>query len=141
MALTIDDCIKQVRATVMAVPGMRNVPDSIPDSAGGIWPFFVCWIGGGEGWREEITTKQQLWTITGQVHVGMEGDLRKVTEMVTPFARAIMNAFLQDTTFNGTCDTFGSVRMSGLHPMMWGASKTLGFEFSIERIKEREDVA
>jgi hypothetical protein len=121
---------------------MRNVPDGIPDSAGNIWPFFVCWLGGAEGWRAEATTKQQMWTIIGQVHVGQGGDLRKAAEMATPLARAIMNAFLQDTTFSGTCDTFGRVRVSGLKPMAWGTPEvaTLGFEFSIEDIKERENV-
>jgi hypothetical protein len=143
MAKNIDDCIVQVRATVAAISGMRNVPTGIPDSAGNIWPFFVCWIGGGEGWRAEATTKQHMWIITGQVHVGRGGDLRKAAEFATPFARAVMNALLQDMTLNGTCDTIGRVRVSRLQPMAWGdpAVPTLGFEFSIEDIKERENVA
>ena len=74
---------------------------------------------------------------------GRGGDLRKAAEFATPFARAVMNALLQDMTLNGTCDTIGRVRVSRLQPMAWGdpAVPTLGFEFSIEDIKERENVA
>ena len=136
MAQSIDGSISQVRKIVAAIDGIRAAPDGVPDSAKGIYPFFVCWNGGGETRKNDNSFQTGLWTIVAQLHFS-RSDLYRAEAFASPFPAKIVNELLSKTNYNldSNCETFGPVTVGRFGPLMWGDVPTVGFEFTISNVK------
>ena len=136
MAQSIEDSVRQVRKIVRNIGGIRSAPAGVPENDQGIYPFFVAWNGGGDIATRDNSFQTGLWTITGQLHFS-RADLFRAEEFASKFPELIVNELLSQTNYNlgGYCETFGNIVVSNFRPMAWGDIQTIGYEFTINRVK------
>lgn len=130
MALT--DVIANIQDTLGVLTGIRGAPDAPPEQIN-VFPFIVVYPTGGEWIFGTAGEKKGLHDVVIELHVARK-DLPRDVVTALGYAESIPNAIMKDPTFGGYASTFGSIDYD-FGPLGWGGMETIGFKFTIRRLK------
>ncbi len=138
---TLQDAISQAQLYARTLAGIKGAPAYAPEQMSD-FPFCVAYSGGGTWEFGAGQQKKGLHTIVLELHVArknLPGDIAAAMAYSDSIPALLMSKLLTDNKWNGTVDTFGSIRYT-FGPMGWNGAKTIGFRFFIEGIKMQSEL-
>jgi len=130
--------IEAVVDLVTAVGGINHAPDYPPESPN-VFPFLVCYAGGGDYSYNSPGEMVGMHNIIVELHINRK-ELPLDVEKLMAFSNSIPEAIMSSYTLNGTCDTLGSVGYR-ISDVKWANIDTIALIFEIRNVKIREDFA
>lgn len=131
--MTTQAVIEKVQDIIGALAGISAAPDYPPDSLNA-YPFVLAYQGAAE---YKYNTPQDMKTLTNidiELHISRK-NLPTDVKRAMQFADTIPAALLADTTLGGTCSTFELVLSTGLIPMTYAGTETIGIRFTLQNVK------
>lgn len=132
----LQDAVYEIAASMREVSGVKNAPNEPPENTEN-FPFVAVFPGTGLIRAEGHGDKTGLHNIDIELHVKRK-DLPIDIRIATPFINSIANQILSDRQ-NGNyshINTFGDITYE-FSPLMWGATKTLGYRITVNDVKLR----
>lgn len=134
-----EDAILQVVSIISGLSGIKSAPDYAPEQINGdMFPFAVAYPGTGEhivGTLVNNTGERKfLGSIVLEIHVA-RSDLPTAIQASIGFGDSVPNILLKNPTLNGRISTFASITQT-FGELDWGDTKTLGYHFVINGVKQ-----
>lgn len=130
---TILQVVQAVQDQMLAVTGIKNAPDYVPENAGA-YPLVITYPERGTVLAgSPAGVKRGLHNIVIEVHV-KAADLGSALRVLMPLFDNITDKLCKDTTLGGVVSTFGGIEYT-LGALGLGGVNTVGWRFTLLDVK------
>ena len=127
-----DALIEAVQAVVRNVPGIRKVPESIPDQLAA-WPAAVIYYQTGGYETGDHGISDAAHNIAVDVMMPRK-DLASAMRVLTPFIKSVPAQLMQDPTFGDLCEPPARIDYE-LFTVTYAETEAIGYRFVMQKVK------
>lgn len=133
----IQDVIVLITDKLRALEGVQSAPNVIPDSHGSNC-FFVVWPGPSSIEHGTAGGMKYLESVIVELHVTRGNSMTAAYERAIRYVQTVPHAIF-DVLVDNTI-AFSNISSSGLIPLAWGETQTIGYRWTVNNIKTMLDI-